>query len=247
MDRIIKITLGAFIVILIGFISMIFINAYIGNAYLASLSGTYTYTTTITTDSPLSNVTLFIPVPEDRTGNSPVIAAWSAGTVTGIPAGWTGTLFGTGKSTLVKITVPLVMPPEGTTPEKPYSITLSVNASSKNHVETEDPVGNGVSFRPAYYLKEGTCPQGLPASPGGEQCDSFETTIYADYLTSPTASVSISSDLAGENRWEIFGPHSNGYRTGIAVALTGENHGWTRAKGVLTTHIGTYDEPNTTP
>ena len=243
MDKIIKITLGAFIIILIGFISVIFMNVYIGNAYLASLSGTYSYTLTLTTDSALSNVTLFIPVPENRTGNSLVIAALSAGNVTGIPGSWTSTLFDTGKTTLVKITAPAITPPAGTTPENPFSITISVNASSRDHVETRDPVDSGVIFRPVYYLKEGTCPAGSPAASVGKQCDSYETTMYADYLSSPNASVSISSDLAGENNWNTFGPHSNGYKTGISVTLSGENHGWTMANGVLTTGIGIYDEP----
>lgn len=243
MDKIIKITLGAFIIILIGFISVVFMNAYIGNAYLASLSGTYTYTTTITTDSRLSNVTLFIPVPENLTGNSPVIAEFSAGTVAGIPAGWTSTLFDTGKTTLVKITAPAITPPEGTTPEKPFTITLSVNTSSKNRIETLNPVENGVIFRPVQNLKAVNCPENSPVSTGSERCYEYETTIYADYLSSPNASVSISSDLAGKNSWKIFELHSNEYRTRITVGMSGENHGWTTAKGVLTSGIGMYDEP----
>jgi hypothetical protein len=247
MDKIIKVTVGAFVIILVGFISIILLNAYIDNEYTSSLSGTYAYETTITTDSLLSNVTLFIPVPEDRDGNSPIIANLSAGTVAGIPAGWTSTLFGTGKSTLVKITVPVITPPEGTTPEKPFSVTFSVNTSQKDHIETMDPIGKGISFRPVYYPREETCPPVSPASTGKELCNSFETTIYADYLSSPNSSVKISSDLTGKNSWMVFGPHSNEYRAGITVTLSGENHGWTTAKGYLTTGIGMYDEPQITP
>ncbi len=146
MDKIIKITLGAFIIILIGFTSVWFMNVYIGNAYLATLSGTFTYTTIVTTDSPLTNITLFIPVPEDRAGNSPIVSAFSAGTIAGIPDGWTSTLFYTGKTTLVKITASRLVPPAGTTTESPFSITLTVNTSSRNHLETRDPVENGIIF-----------------------------------------------------------------------------------------------------
>ena len=88
MDKIIRFTLGLLLVILIAFISVFSYQLYVEHAYQSSLTGTYTYSCTITTDSPLSNVTLFIPVPADTGGNSPVVAAFSAGTVAGIPAGW---------------------------------------------------------------------------------------------------------------------------------------------------------------
>ncbi len=80
MDRIIKITLGIFIIVLVTFVTLIGYTGYIENAYRSSLSSTYSYTCTITTDSPLSNVTLFIPVPADMEGNSPIIAQISAHT-----------------------------------------------------------------------------------------------------------------------------------------------------------------------
>ena len=242
MDKIMKITLGAFIIILIGFISVVLLNVFMGNAYLASLSGTYIYNTTITTDSRLTNVTLFIPVPEDHDGNSLIIAEYSSGTVAGIPSGWTSTLFGTGKTTLIKITAPDITPPEGTNPGKPFTITISANVSSKNRIETLNPVMNGVIFRPVQNIREATCPPGSPAPTAPGECYEYETTIYADYLTSPNASVSISSNLEGKNSWKIFELQSNEYLTGINVAIAGENHGWVTAKGALTTGIGIYDK-----
>jgi hypothetical protein len=243
MDKIIKITLGAFTVLLIGFLSVAAMNVYIGNAYVASLSGNYTYSTTITTDSMLSNVTLFIPVPEDLSGNSPVIAAISGGTISGIPAGWKLTLFDTGKTTIVKIAVPSINPPDGTTREKPFSITFSANISSKDHIETINPKEKGIIFRPVQNLSEVPCVSGLPPSTGSQRCYEYQTSVYADYQSSPDASVSITSDLAGKNSWRIFEPRSNEYRVGITVTVPGENHGWTVARGILITGTGMHDEP----
>jgi hypothetical protein len=242
MDKIIKITLAAFTVILIGLLSLVAINGYIGNAYTASLSGNYTYSTTITTDSALSNVTLFIPVPEDPSGNSPIVAAISGGTISGVPAGWKLTLFDTGKTTVMKITIPSVRPPEGTTREKPFSITFSANTSSKDHIETINPVENGVMFRPVQDLLEGPC-AGSASPARSQNCYEYVTSLYADYLSSPDATVRISSDLTGKNRWKIFEPRENEYRAGITAVISGENHGWTMAKGVLITGTGMHDEP----
>ena len=66
MDKIIKITLGIFIVILVAFTATVAYNAYVKTAYQNSLASTYSYTLTITTDSRLDNVTFFIPVPDSR-------------------------------------------------------------------------------------------------------------------------------------------------------------------------------------
>src|SRR5208337_1241730 len=131
MDRIIKITLAVFIIILVTFVALAGYSAYVENAYRTSLAGSYSYTCTIATDSPLVNVTLFIPIPEDRNGNSPIIAQYSAHAITGMPGTWNATLYDTGKSTLVQITIPSLVPPSGTGHEHPYAITLSTTISSQ--------------------------------------------------------------------------------------------------------------------
>ena len=97
MDRTIKITLGIFIVILIGFVSVISYDSFVTEAYRTSMTGSYSYTLSLTTDSALSNVTLFVPVPEDPSGNSLIVTRISAKDIPGLPAGWTTTLFDTGE------------------------------------------------------------------------------------------------------------------------------------------------------
>ena len=106
MDKIIKITLGIFIVILVAFTATVAFNAVVETAYRNSLASTYSYTLTLTTDSRLDNVTLFIPVPDDRTGNSPLVAQYSSHQIPQIPGSWKTILFDTGKATLVKISTP---------------------------------------------------------------------------------------------------------------------------------------------
>jgi len=86
MDRILTLTLGLLLVLLIATVSVFSYQAYVDRAYRESLAGTYSYTCTIATDSPLTNVTFFLPVPSDPSGNSPVVAGFSYGSISGIPA-----------------------------------------------------------------------------------------------------------------------------------------------------------------
>jgi len=103
MDTMLKLTLGLLLVLFIASVSVFSYQAYVDRAYRESLSGTYSYTCTITTDSPLRNVTFFIPVPADLTGNSPVVERFGYGTVSGVPADWDLKLYDTGKATMVRI------------------------------------------------------------------------------------------------------------------------------------------------
>ncbi|MGA7627729.1 MAG: hypothetical protein WCA60_04500, partial [Methanoregula sp.] len=98
MDKIIKIVLGLFIVLFVAFVAYTCYFGYIGSIYRSSLSGNYLYTCTIATNGVLTNVTLFLPVPADPKGNSPVVAQISSRDVTGVPDNMNLTLYDTGKT-----------------------------------------------------------------------------------------------------------------------------------------------------
>ena len=245
MDKIIRFTLGLLLVILIAFIFVFSYQLYVEHAYQSSLTGTYTYTCTITTDSPISNVTLFIPVPADTGGNSPVVAAFSAGTVAGMPSGWNVTLYDTGKATLVKITVPAITLPDGTGQARPLEFKMSANLSPVSVIDTRDPVNHSAMFRPVGELSPVPCAPG--STQGSPVCHTYVTSLYADYEASPDASVTISETLSGRNSWYIFGPGSNGYDTSVSLQLGGAHAGWATMTGTLTDHIGMYDVPQIRP
>jgi hypothetical protein len=242
MDRIIKITLGIFIIVLVTFVALVGYTGYVENAYRTSLSSTYSYTCTITTDSPLSNVTLFIPVPADRAGNSPVIAQMSAHAIAGVPDSWKTELYDTGKATLVKITVPSLVPPAGTSPNNPFSTTLYTNVTSKRVIDTENPVENSPMFRPVQGMETMACKDNGTVG-SGAQCYTYLTALYADYRADPNAAVTITSSLTGRNVWNIFKPEENEYRTGIYVLMSGDQKGGTTMGGSLEKGIGAYDAP----
>lgn len=244
MDKIIKIVLGLFIVILVVFAGGLSYSLLVGKMYESSLKSTYSYYATISTDTTLSNVTLFIPVPADPSGNSPVIAQYSDKSITGIPAGWKTTLFDAGKATYVKITTPTITVPEGTGSRNPYVINISVSGPSTGLIDTLAPQKKGIVFRPVQELKEVSCPQDLNGVPVTPRCFEYLTSVYADYTTAPGASVVIRSSLTGTNNWKIFSPEYNEYQNSMYVLMFGENHGWTTTRAALATGIGYYNTPD---
>ena len=243
MDRIIKITLGIFIIILVGFVSVVAYDSFTMNAYRSSLTGTYSYSFSLTTDSGLSNMTLFVPVPEDSSGNSLIVSRISAGDISGLPGDWKTTLFDTGKATLLKITTAAITPPPGTNSQNPYVVTVRINVSSNKEIDTMTPVENGVIFRPVQNLGSATCPPEFTGSKNALACAEYITPVYADYTAAPSATVTLSSSLDGVNSWKIFEPQSNEYHSQITLLMFGENHGWTTAMGTFETGIGSYSTP----
>jgi hypothetical protein len=247
MDKIIRISLGLFVVILVVLVSVVSYQVFAEKAYLTSLSSNYSYTCNITTDSTLSNVTFFLPVPADTSGNSPIVAQFSAETIEGLPEDWEVSLYDTGKSTLVRITIPEIIPPAGTLPEKPYSIVLSSDMKSGTVIDTREPINNSALFRPVRDLRQVSCFPDSSRENGTPQCYHYLTSMYADYQTSPDASVTITSSLTGKNSWKIFEPRSNEYSTGISLIMVGENRGWKTVNGYLQSSTGTYDAPDISP
>jgi hypothetical protein len=241
MDRIIKISFGIFIVILVAFTGIIAFTGYTETAYRNTLTGTYSYTCNITTDSPLYNVTLFIPVPVDNTGNSPMVSEFSSHGMKGVPAEWETTLFDTGKSTLLKVMTPAILPPEGTSAQHPFTITFSSETTERIPINTTDPVGQSAMFRPVQSLSEKTCPQG--SADGAGRCFTYTTSLYADYSAAPGTTVAITAGVTGKNTWNIFEPYSNEYHTEVSTKMNGEKHGWVVLEGELTSSTGTYDSP----
>jgi hypothetical protein len=242
MDKIIRMSLGLLLVILITSVCVFSYQAFVERAYRTSLSGTYSYSCTITTDSPLSNVTLFIPVPADPSGNSPVVSGFSSRDIAGIPDDWEVTLYDTGKATMVKVTTAAITPSPGTTPSM---IALSAELKSGTAIDTQDPFNNSALFRPAGELAQIPCVSGS-ATRGSPVCYRFVTPLYADYEAAADASVTISATLAGRNTWTIFEPGSNEYDTAVSLQMSGARHGWSVMNGRLTRGIGQYDIPRIT-
>jgi hypothetical protein len=243
MDKIIKISLSLFIVIIIAFTSVVAYQVTTETAYLNSLTSSYSYKFTITTDSKLSNITLFIPVPADHKGYSPIVAGYSAGNIAGIPDEWTVILYDTGKATMVRIVTPAINPPAGTSAANPFTLTLSSDMKSGTIINTREPINNSAMFYPVRDLQTGTCLPAVPAGKGTPQCYRYTTSLYAEYEAAPDASVNVTSAIVGKNSWKIFERGSNEYVTATSLQMTGSRHGWETMTGTITSGIGSYDTP----
>jgi hypothetical protein len=242
MDRIIYVTLCVLMVIATPFAGILAYTAYTEFAYRNTLSGNYTYLCTIDTDAPLYNVTLFIPVPVDRNGNSPIAAEFSSRAMKGIPSGWDTSLFDTGKSTLLKITVPEIIPPEGTTASHPYTVTFSSESASRTPIDTKNPVEMSAMFRPVQGLTPGKCPPEISTA-AGAQCAFYTTSLYADYSAPADTITTIHASITGRNTWTVFELRSNEYHADVITVMKGSHKGWVAMEGRLSSGTGTYDNP----
>ncbi|MCK9580883.1 MAG: hypothetical protein M0Q92_10610 [Methanoregula sp.] len=243
MDRIIKITLGLFIVILAATSAFSGYTMYVMNAYQSSLESSYSYSCSITTDSTLTNVTLFIPVPVDPSGYSPVVPKFSARQINGVPESWQTTLFDTGKTTLVKVYIPSLVPPEGTSPDNPYTVLLTTEVPYETVIDTINPLKNGSVYRPVQNIEAVPCDSRVTAKGGSPVCSTFLTSLYAKYEADPNAAVSIKSSITGRNHWSVMGEKSNEYSSEISLLMHGANHGWANVNGTQQDSQGSYDYP----
>ncbi len=243
MDRIIKITLGLLIAILVVTIAFTGYTGYVSGSYEKTKTSSFSYTLSLTTDHALSDVTLFIPVPADSSGNSPIVSQYSAQAMPGVPASWETTLFDTGKATLLKIHIAELILPEGTSTNKPYTVTFTSELPSETTIDTIGPVANSAVFRTIQNLRPADCAGSGAGIGGNPECSTFTTTLYADYTADPNTAVTITSAITGTNHWTVFEPKSNEYTSVISVLMHGENHGWATVKGTLESHIGSYDYP----
>jgi hypothetical protein len=243
MDRVIRTALYAVIIIGLAFSSVVVYQAGVERAYRTTLSSTYSYSCTITADSPLSNVTLFIPVPADKLGNSPIVERFSTRDITGIPDDWSVSLYDTGKATLVRISTPAIKPMGNTSEKKPVTFNLSSAIKSDKVIDSHDPEQNSALFRPIREVRQVTCPPDSSTINGTPRCYVYLTSLYADYQASPGTTVEISSSITGNNTWKISMPRSNEYTSTISLKMVGEARGWQKVDGSLKNNTGSYDAP----
>jgi hypothetical protein len=243
MDKIIRITLGLVIIILVAFTASVMYTRFVDNAYRTSFSSTYSYHCTIITDNLLTNMTLFVPVPASPAGTSPIIDQISAHNMTGFPEDWNAVLFDTGKSTLLEIAAAKIGQPPVNGSAVTTNVTFVVNAVSSSHIDTQSTMADDAIFRPVQDAMDTACPVGVGAANGLPHCVHYVTGVFAKYGAAPAASVSIHASVTGRNSWLVFHPEFNEFQNTLDVTLSGSNNGWVTALGWLENGIGSYDEP----
>ncbi len=145
----------------------------------------------------------------------------------------------------MKISTSSIIPPDGTSAGNPFTVSVSTQVKSGTIIDTQNPIEHSAMFRPVQELMKTDCTGNIGAAQGspGPECFNYETALYADYQTTPNATVIIRSTLTGTNSWNIFGPETNEFQTDISVMMHGQKSGWASAQGYLEKGMGTYDAP----
>lgn len=195
--------------------------------YNNSFTSIYDYDVILTTDSTLSNATLFLPLPVINNTSSVGVDTVKHHFNNNDPS-W--------EYALVDTEHGLVLSMKN---EKARSIDLSTMVFSNQTIDTMNPLGNEMVLMPKYNLTHNVNASGA-YSRASEQFD-YESRVYASYETSSNANTSISIYLDARNEWWIGGWQSNNYREKVEIILSGSQDGWTAVNGELVTGEGTYE------
>ncbi|WP_229390345.1 hypothetical protein [Methanosarcina sp. DH2] len=202
----------------------------------------YDYYVELTTDSTLSNVTLYLPLPVINNTSSVGMDIIEHGFNDDDDPSWKYALVDTEHGLMLSIKNAKIEPKYATRSKDSKKIPrpnmFSETLFSNQTINTMNPLGNEVVLMPKYNLTHNVTRRPYPQASG--QFD-YDSKIYAYYNTSSNANVSISIYLSGTNGWWIGGALHNSYWENMEVKLSGSQDGWTTVNGQLFTGEGTYD------
>jgi hypothetical protein len=152
-----------------------------------------------------------------------------------VPPGWSISLIGTEKFTMLEVTAREIAPtPAG----KPY--LLSVGAQVKGPISTKTAGSDEMVLQPASKGSQVACGgTDLESSPE-IRCELYQEPVYGDFIAPGTPHLTVFVYLDGKNTWDVFGPSSNEYQDGLQVSFSGLAQGWQTGNGILVTGIGDY-------
>jgi hypothetical protein len=235
MERTLSAVLAILAVVSVVFVGAISLTFYMGMTYRATLTSTYDYRVSITSDATLGNVTLFLPIPARGPENSAILEEIGAGKLQGIPRGWNISLIGTEKFTMLEVKAREI---PSTPVGKPYLLT--VNASVQGPISTRNAGSEDLVLEPAAERRPVACGEAVLQASPEVRCEVYEGPVYAAFTAPGNAHLTIFVFVDGRNRWDVFGPSSNEYQDGLQVSIPGGARGWRTGSGILVTGIGDY-------
>jgi hypothetical protein len=235
MDRTLSVVLAVLAVAMVAFLAAISLTWYIGFTYRATLSSTYEYRVSITSDATLGNVTLYLPIPARGAENSAVVEGIGAGNLQGLPPGWNISLIGTEKFTMLEVTAREMAP---SPPGRPY--LLSMDTRVRGPIRTKNAGSEDLVLVPAAERRQVACGGTASETSPEIRCEAYQGPAYADFTAPGNVRLGVFIFLTGRNTWDVFGPSSNEYQDGLQVSFTGGARGWRTGDGILVTGIGDY-------
>ncbi|KAB1191134.1 MULTISPECIES: hypothetical protein [Haloferax] len=221
----------------------------LGQQTLASHSHTYVYRVAVDTESNLTDVTIYAPLPvndgetlfESYDGVTVVRTpqeVWvpepdpRAPSDTGGDADWSVAVVETEDGPMLAL--------RATTVEAGTYVFGADTQYEPGRVQTADPWDSAFVLHPAGDVSEDRCAYRYRED-DIERCYTHDTRLYADYDASTDASVIVDVSLHGRSEWTFAMANGwNWFDQQTAVTFDDERTGWVVAEGSLHGGAGTY-------
>ncbi|WP_336136154.1 hypothetical protein [Natronomonas amylolytica] len=192
------------------------------------VTSTYYYGVDVNPTAPVSDVTLYLPVPV-RDGES---AFSEAVTGEGIrPEEWSYAVVDTERGPMLEIGIDELQPES-----RPFNIDLDV--ASEDEIDTRKPLENEPTLQPKADLQQVDCDFPHPDEWDDRlRCYTYEGALYGTYEPTGTE-VSLAARFTGENTWFTGGWNGNDYTDDVHGFVDGT--GWTTARGSVRAGVGNY-------
>lgn len=189
----------------------------------------YRYHASVNPTAPVSNATLYLPVPV-RNGSVEFGDALTGDD--GIrPDGWSYSIADTDRGPMLAVGTEDLQPAD-----RPYEIELSVLAESE--IDTRDARANEPTLSGKSTLQEGECEFPHPEEWDDRLgCYTYESAFYGEYEPTGTR-VAVDATFGGENSWFKGGWTGNDYSDFAHGFVDGT--GWAAGRGEFREGVGRY-------
>lgn len=236
MDGTMKILLLTLIILSLFTAGPLFSGWWEERTYRDSLETGLAYRLVIASDRPLTNTTLFLPLPVKGNITLPSIEAHGTGVLVRDGCSGEMDLFSSGDALFLKLVIRGSGGPTMTSDQRfAYRCAFESMDEPGSALDVEDPERDSYIFRPRTQVLLSECPP-AQGSPPPKECYQYTSLIYVDREL--PAYMAIDAMIEGTNRWYIFEESSNGYRDHISLTLPPEMNGWFPAEGLLEVAIG---------
>ncbi|KTG27696.1 hypothetical protein, partial [Haloferax profundi] len=234
-------------------------------SFLDSYGSEYDYTVRVSADEPISNVTLFVPLPV-HDGTSDI------GTVVETreylkPDTWSYAVVQTRHGPMLRIHADEI-PAEPTyhrpvvendrlvrweqIPADEYvrndsetvrvehdAVEVDADLTTNRSIDTKSPERVEPLLNPRSNTRAVPCE--WPHDADETQCYSYDTMLFVEYDGPETTRLTVTTELRGTNSWWVGGWNFNEYTDRVYVYdLPGDQQGWVVVDGELQTGVGNY-------
>jgi hypothetical protein len=231
-DTVGRVLIGILVIFFVVFAGPYLAGSLLEKMYRSSLESELIYSVSISTTAPLSQVTLFIPLPVDRYGISPVIEQIGLRENGTAFTGWNFTIFGAHTESYLKMWTDGVAGPLVGQQKSIYSFTIVAPADSA--FNTQEVLQYDYVLLPKKNLTNVPC-AGNDSHP---QCYRYTTILYRSYRAAADTNVEVQVNLLGVNRWHILDEYKNFYSDHLDAGFTGPAEGWDTGNGWMQTSEG---------